>query len=71
MLLSFDQLRHQTWHTNTTLESKLLGSLDDLCRTTHFMTAAGLRVYRTQPSNAEEEEEEEEEEADTFPAIET
>ena len=27
----------------------------------HLMTAAGLRVERTQPSNAEEEEEEEEE----------
>ena len=35
------QLRHQTWQPNTTLDSKLWGSL---CRTTHFMTAAGLRV---------------------------
>ena len=39
-----DQLSHQIRQTNTTLDGKLWGSLDDLCRTTHFMVATGLRV---------------------------
>ena len=51
-------LRKEVWLVPETLHSKLYGPPDSLQRTTHFISSAGLQVWKAIDKKKEEEEEE-------------